>query len=613
MDFHLFGKLRIGTAEQPSFEGCRIEATLFTPGEPSLTSALCDAAGNFTLVFPGLEEIASEKVYILVFSPTGSIIGEMEFVTGDLGKDFIIEVETFDAGSSEEVTLKVNTPESVAVDALFRTDAALRHTITENLKSLRGESEAVAARVENAWKFRPSQLSADELSRRHFVAPGEDPGEVQEKVIMSGVDALRSAKTEHALTLQNTAELKKLIKNNQESGDSLEGVVELGPLFEFIQRRGAGPLRSAELTSTRYRAEADAENILEGVENGDRDMNGKPVARGHALTSAAVETKELVINTVNMQIMSATAPESQLTYAKLPNSADEDKAQQTILQSFELREGPTDVTSYHDFHTLQIAFEHVWTEIFDGQLASLGRDLYSEYVKLKDFSGSSQPDLQVSTIADLKRLIEEIKKLSQFVHEDIPSSLRPEGGGQGINGWVSVKPEDVARAGVGLATGFASLFIEWAFNELIKLGNKPVIIAWKDFPLKLNEGKGNIIERLPEQYAVYPGNVEIVLETDSNSFKKQIVFQQWDSDTQRPIYSAEIQNFGGGHGSELGPSGTIIDRLLLNTLQIASGTLKFVSEDELVPQLLLGRYVLGDLTEVLKDRTRVTFRWKGRV
>ena len=48
----------------------------------------------------------------------------------------------------------------------------------------------------------------------------------------------------------------------------------------------------------------------------------------------------------------------------------------------------TDVPSYHDFHTLQIAFQHVWTEIFDGQLTSLGRDLYGEYVKLKDFSAS---------------------------------------------------------------------------------------------------------------------------------------------------------------------------------------------------------------------------------
>jgi len=198
------------------------------------------------------------------------------------------------------------------------------------------------------------------------------------------------------------------------------------------------------------------------------------------------------------------------------------------------------------------------------------------------------------------------------VQEDVPSSLRPEGGGQTTTG-VTVKPEDLAQGGVALATGGASLFIEWAFNELVKLGNRPARVKWVNFPLKLNEAKGNIIElQPPEQTGAYPGTVEIVLETDANSYKKRVVFQQWDADTRRQIYSAEIQNFGAGHASERGPSGTTIDRLLLNPVQIASGTLKFISEDEILNEVLLGRYVLGDLAEVLKERTKVTFRWKGQ-
>ena len=32
----------------------------------------------------------------------------------------------------------------------------------------------------------------------------------------------------------------------------------------------------------------------------------------------------------------------------------------------------------------------------------------------------------------------------------------------------------------------------------------------------------------------------------------------------------------------------------------------------MVHEVLLGRYVLGDLAEVLKERTQVTFRWKGQ-
>lgn len=649
MEFKVSGKLKTASAEQPSFKGIRIEASfdrkpapppsptsrsrpvtgeaivlddaMATPVETGLESApdriaaasatstsaaapipfrvstLSDDAGNFTLVFPDQHEIVSKTVKFTVSSPARHIIGEMEITTCDLGDTITIEVKAFEDKSE----LRVNTPQSVAVDALFQTDAVLRQTITKNLKALRGESEVIAARVEKAWKFRPSRLSAEELATRHYVAPGSDPDEVQEKVIMSGVEALRSAKTERALTLRNTAELRKLIKNNQDPGDSLHGVVELGPLIEFIQRRGAGPIQGIELTSTPYAAEAEAEAILGAI--GDKD--GALVAHQQALTSNALEAEELVNKNVNKQMESATAPEAELAYRKIPNSADEDEAQKAIRRSFEPREGPTDVISYHDFHTLQIAFQHVWTEIFDGQLATLGRDLYSEYVKLKDFSGSTQPDLQVGTLADLKRLIEEIKKLSQFVQEDIPSSLRPEGGGQTNNDRVSVKPEDVARFGGAVATGAVSLFIEWAFNELIKLGNKPEIITWNSFPLSLKAGSGNIIELLaPEKIADYQGLVEIVLETDANSYKKRIVFQQWDSDAQRPIYNAEIHNSWSDRRTK--------DSLVLNASQLASGTLKFVSEDEFVNELLLGRYVLGDLTEVLKDSTKVTFRWKGQ-
>lgn len=361
MELEVSGKLKTGTAKQPSFKGFRIEAlfdrkpaptpsppsksrataidiaavltetdlesapdhiapasAMSTSAEPPISfriSALSDDAGNFTLVFPDPHRITTETVKFMVSLPAGRIIREMEVARADLGESITIEVETPDAGPLHEAPPKVNTPQRVAVDALFRTDATLRRAITENLKPLRGESEAVAARVEKAWKLHPSQLSAEEFARRHYVAPGSDPGEVLERVIMSGVNALRSAKTERALTLRNTAELKKLIKNNQEPRDSLHGVVELGPLIEFIQRRGAGPFLGSELTSTPYRAEAEAEAILDAVGNGDRGGDGDLAARRQALSSDARETEEFVKSTVNKQMMLATAPSRSLHMA----------------------------------------------------------------------------------------------------------------------------------------------------------------------------------------------------------------------------------------------------------------------------------------------------------
>jgi hypothetical protein len=98
--------------------------------------------------------------------------------------------------------------------------------------------------------------------------------------------------------------------------------------------------------------------------------------------------------------------------------------------------------------------------------------------------------------------------------------------------------------------------------------------------------------------------VEIVLKTDANSFKKQIIFQQWDQDTQRPIYSDGLLNFRGGGVN-------VTDSIPLNTTQMEFGTLKFLSEDKFVNNIAVGRYVLGNLAEKLTDGTRVTFRWRG--
>ena len=63
---------------------------------------------------------------------------------------------------------------------------------------------------------------------------------------------------------------------------------------------------------------------------------------------------------------------------------------------------------------------------FDGELEKLGRDLYREYVRLKDY-GVSTADLEISTADDLHRLIDEVRKLSQWVEDETPRELRGPG------------------------------------------------------------------------------------------------------------------------------------------------------------------------------------------
>jgi hypothetical protein len=491
-----------------------------------------------------------------------------------------------------------------AIDASFQDDLNVRKALTENLKPRRASSEAINARLDRAFeKFNPATLSVADQDRRHFVAPGADPANVLDAVITQRVKQLRASDEPRGLTLRDTAELKRLIKSAPKKDDSSRGVIDLGELISFINRKSRGSSLTLEAQFAPLTAELEAEKLIAAAEAPSEAAPAQGVSRRSSALEASVDDR-FVQDSVNVQMESVTSPESQLSYGKIPNGADDDKAQKAILETFQLRPGASDVTSYHDFHTLQIAFQHVWSRIFDGQLTTLGRDLYREYVRLKDFSGSTAPDIPVGSLADLRRLIDEVKKLSQFVDEEIPANLRPPGSEPKNSGLPTPTPGDVAKGVGAVATGGASLFIEWAFNELIKAGNRPVRVSWSDFPLKLNEGTGNIIElRPPVQAALPPGSVEIVLATDPNAYKKKMVFQQWDASSQRPIYTGEIHNFVGGSG----PS----NRMVLNATQMATGTLKFISEDQFVNELLLGRYVLGDLAEVIKDGVSVTFHWKG--
>jgi hypothetical protein len=510
--------------------------------------------------------------------------------------------------SSEPVS-RLNTPQRAAVDAIFRNEAGLRQAITENLTTLRPESDAVAKRVQEAFEtFNPSNLSKEELARRHYVAPGADPGEVLKTVIMRGVEALRSAKAVRTLTLRDSAELKALIKEAPESTDSaLQGVIELGPLIDFINSKSQGSSLVTEPTYTLRQAGLEAEKILDAVENPSRSGNVDGAANREDASSETREADQLVNDHVHRQMKSATAPESKLAYGKIPNSADEDKVQSGILQTFQLRPGASDVTSYHDFHTLQIAFEHVWTEISDGKLASLGRDLYSEYVKLKDFSGSGQPDLQVSTIGDLRRLMEEVKKLSQIVEDATPPPLRPtEGGGQTGKGEGDNTLEDWVRGLLAVGTGGGSELIRLAVEVFASIGNKP-LLRWDDFRGQLPGG--DKIEVDFATGAASEGTVEIVLSTEPNSHWKGIQFKLFDPETNRWSDGAKISNDHPDTGYP-NANGSSVATTTLSTSLIARGVLVFSA------QVSNGnnteRYVLGDLIKECHNRRRVYFKWKDR-
>ncbi len=72
----------------------------------------------------------------------------------------------------------------------------------------------------------------------------------------------------------------------------------------------------------------------------------------------------------------------------------------------EIAGGPADATAYHDFHTLHIAWEDVWTSLVDGKAADALRRAYEEAVKIQ-IGDDGVPDL--SEIAELEQAVDAIR------------------------------------------------------------------------------------------------------------------------------------------------------------------------------------------------------------
>ena len=123
-------------------------------------------------------------------------------------------------------------------------------------------------------------------------------------------------------------------------------------------------------------------------------------------------TKEFVTRQVHDLMAKLNAPEDQLRFEVTQKRAELADTESGV-DTFQLRAGASDVVSYHDFSVLQIAFEHIWTEIFDSRLKDLGMQLYHTYIEELDFRGwKPNPARRVTSIDDIQGLLRDIRTLS---------------------------------------------------------------------------------------------------------------------------------------------------------------------------------------------------------
>jgi hypothetical protein len=385
-------------------------------------------------------------------------------------------------------------------------------------------------------------------------------------------------------------------------------------LFKLAER----PPLAKEPVVAQCRAEAAAAELIRKLGGGNGappQIAGEP-DDDHPISSngARVKTRPFVNDHVRTLMSTVTSPEEKLLVNLDPQRATLANTEHAV-DTFQLRAGASDVTSYHDFNTLQIAFRHVWTEVFDHELKRMGQELFEEYVRLKDFTGLDDgKDDPISTVDDLSRLIGEIKDLSRITSAELPGgkSTGRDGTARDVPGGAKDLRDNLVYD--VLTGGFIEDdALRWILNPagaavdfLGDLFAGKQQVSWSSFGSdRTLPGGIDVISTTFEENAVDAGTVEIVLTTSADAATwKGIDFTELDQ-TGRPLNVFKIANDPRDRGV-WDPNN--YNRLPLYTQQIRNGILDFGKE------IMFGahkaHYFLIGLDEKLKDRTRVTFNWE---
>ena len=183
-----------------------------------------------------------------------------------------------------------------------------------------------------------------------------------------------------------------------------------------------------------------------------------------------------------------------------------------------------------------------------------------------------------------------------YTYEDVPQP-----GFANAQKWKS-NLNAVVQIGTFLVTGGLS----WLLDEAISLfaGNKPILV-WNDLNGQTLPGNYHIIATFDQ--TAPPGTVQFALQTDKNSYKKQVAFQFWDPASRQFHNLFSANNFQPDKSAGALQFQTSTAPPLPVGL-VDTGCFEFDSQDNVGG--LPGRYILKGLNQRLTSGTKVTFSWK---
>jgi hypothetical protein len=331
---------------------------------------------------------------------------------------------------------------SSVVEAAFKEDDKVRAVLKKHLRGRARDSQKIALLAREAFEnFKPSLFTPTQRAERNFVAPGDSLVKPTRSVIEKGVAAMSASAGNRSLKIHLTEDLKRLVRDDSSSDGSARNI-QLDDLVNHLNKKIPDVQTLRNTTRNACEAKVKAKQILDRFNsnvnpNGSSTVPVQPVVATVASSASSngdesPDTNDFVSKQVRDLMAGVTPPEKQVLFETDEKRAELSDTEKNV-SSFQLRKGASDVISYHDFKVLQIAFEHIWTELFDTRLTSFGTQLYHEAVKLETFlqpSGTTNINFSISSIPDLLALMRSIRELSQTGTQETPEFVEVEDNGQ---------------------------------------------------------------------------------------------------------------------------------------------------------------------------------------
>jgi hypothetical protein len=140
-------------------------------------------------------------------------------------------------------------------------------------------------------------------------------------------------------------------------------------LFRANSTENPGTLLIHNNPMASFCAAESVDNKCAKWHTGISDEPKTPTVTGTTTASVDAITDDHILTYIDRLVKDIPAPDTVLRpeLAKRQNDKDVDAA----VNEFSLQKGPAEVPAFYDFNTLQIAFDHVWKQLFDETIPNL--------------------------------------------------------------------------------------------------------------------------------------------------------------------------------------------------------------------------------------------------